>query len=217
MNAIIFGAPGAGKGTYSSRLQAQLGLEVIAMGDIFRESLKKDTELGKKVKSYVEKGLLVPNDIVIDVLKQRLSEIPKGKGFLLDGYPRTVDQAKTLEKIAKIDVVILLVVPDWIIIERLSTRRICKNCGAVYNIRFLKTKTEGVCDKCGGPLYQRADDTEEVIKKRIQIYEEQTQPILKLFKKKKIPFVEARCETLDAPPDDIVKEIIRDLKKLKLV
>jgi len=217
MNAIIFGAPGAGKGTYSSRLQAQLGLEVIAMGDIFRESLKKDTELGKKVKSYVEKGLLVPNDIVIDVLKQRLSEIPKGKGFLLDGYPRTVDQAKTLEKIAKIDVVILLVVPDWIIIERLSTRRICRNCGAVYNIRFLKPKTEGVCDKCGGPLYQRADDTEEVIKKRIQIYEEQTQPILKLFKKKKIPFVEARCETLDAPPDDIVKEIIRDLKKLKLV
>ena len=217
MNAIIFGAPGAGKGTYSSRLQAQLGLEVIAMGDIFRESLKKDTELGKKVKSYVEKGLLVPNDIVIDVLKQRLSEIPKGKGFLLDGYPRTVDQAKTLEKIAKIDVVILLVVPDWIIIERLSTRRICRNCGAVYNIRFLKPKTEGACDKCGGPLYQRADDTEEVIKKRIQIYEEQTQPILKLFKKKKIPFVEARCETLDAPPDDIVKEIIRDLKKLKLV
>jgi len=217
MNAIIFGAPGAGKGTYSSRLQAQLGLEVIAMGDIFRESLKKDTELGRKVKSYVEKGLLVPNDIVIDVLKQRLSEIPKGKGFLLDGYPRTVDQAKTLEKIAKIDVVILLVVPDWIIIERLSTRRICRNCGAVYNIRFLKPKTEGVCDKCGGPLYQRADDTEEVIKKRIQIYEEQTQPILKLFKKKKIPFVEARCETIDAPPDDIVKEIIRDLKKLKLV
>ena len=217
MNAIIFGAPGAGKGTYSSRLQAQLGLEVIAMGDIFRESLKKDTELGRKVKSYVEKGLLVPNDIVIDVLKQRLSEIPKGKGFLLDGYPRTVDQAKTLEKIAKIDVVILLVVPDWIIIERLSTRRICRNCGAVYNIRFLKPKTEGVCDKCGGPLYQRADDTEEVIKKRIQIYEEQTQPILKLFKKKKIPFVEARCETIDAPPDDIVKEIITDLKKLKLV
>lgn len=214
MNAIIFGAPGAGKGTYSSRLQAQLGLEVIAMGDIFRESLKKDTELGRKVKSYVEKGLLVPNDIAIDVLKQRL---PKGKGFLLDGYPRTVDQAKTLEKIAKIDVVILLVVPDWIIIERLSTRRICRDCGAVYNIRFLKPKTEGVCDKCGGPLYQRADDTEEVIKKRIQIYEEQTQPILKPFKKKKIPFVEARCETLDAPPDDIVKEIIRDLKKLKLV
>ena len=217
MNAIIFGAPGSGKGTYSSRLQAQLGLEVISMGDIFREILKKDTKLGKKVKSYVEKGLLVPNDIVIDVLKQRLSEIPSGKGFLLDGYPRTVDQARSLEKIVKIDVIILLLVPDWIIIERLSTRRICRNCGAVYNTRFLKPKTEGVCDNCGGSLYQRPDDTEEVIKKRIQIYEEQTQPIVKLFKRKQIPFVEAQCETLDAPPDNIVKQIIEDLKRLQLV
>jgi len=216
VNAIIFGAPGSGKGTYSSRLQAQLGLEVISMGDIFREILKKDTKLGKKVKSYVEKGLLVPNDIVIDVLKQRLSEIPSGKGFLLDGYPRTVDQARSLEKIVKIDVIILLLVPDWIIIERLSTRRICRNCGAVYNTRFLKPKNQGVCDKCGGPLYQRPDDTEEVIKKRIQIYEEQTQPIVKLFKRKQIPFVEAHCETLDAPPDNIVKEIIKDLQKLQL-
>ena len=216
MNAIIFGAPGAGKGTYSSRLQAQLGLEVISMGDIFRESLKKDTELGRKVESYVEKGLLVPNDIVIDVLKQHLSEIPEGKGFLLDGYPRTVEQAEILGKITRIDVIILLVVPEWIIVERLSTRRICRNCGEVYNVRFLKPKIEGICDKCGGPLYQRADDTEEVIKNRIRIYEEQTQPIVKLFKKDKIPFVEARCETLDAPPDKIVKEIIKDLKKLKL-
>ena len=216
MNAIIFGAPGAGKGTYSSRLQAQLGLEVISMGDIFRESLKKDTELGRKVESYVEKGLLVPNDIVIDVLKQHLSEIPEGKGFLLDGYPRTVEQAEILEKITRIDVIILLVVPEWIIVERLSTRRICRNCGEVYNVRFLKPKIEGICDKCGGPLYQRADDTEKVIKNRIRIYEEQTQPIVKLFKKEKIPFVEARCETLDAPPDKIVKEIIKDLKRLRL-
>ena len=217
MNAIIFGAPGSGKGTYSSRLQAQLGLEVISMGDIFREILKKDTKLGKKVKSYVEKGLLVPSDIVIEVLRQRLKEIPSGKGFLLDGYPRTVEQAKTLERIAKIDVIILLIVPDWIIIERLSTRRICRNCGAVYNTRFLKPRTEGVCDKCGGPLYQRPDDTEEVIKKRIQIYEEQTQPIVQLYKRKRIPFVQVHCETLDAPPDNIVKEIIKDLQKLHLV
>ncbi len=216
MNAIIFGAPGSGKGTYSTRLQAQLGLEVISMGDIFREILKKDTDMGKTVKSYVEKGLLVPNDVVFDVLKQRLSEIPARKGFLLDGYPRTLDQAKILEKIAKIDVIISLIVPDWIIIERLSTRRICRNCTAVYNTRFLKPKTEGTCDKCGGPLYQRPDDTEEVIKKRIQIYEEQNQPILELFKRKKMPFVEAHCETIDAPPDNIAKEIIENLKKLQL-
>ena len=216
MNAIIFGAPGSGKGTYSSRLKSQLDLEVISMGDIFREIMRKDTQLGQKVKSFVEKGLLVPNDIVIDVLKQRLSDVSKGKGFLLDGYPRTTDQAEALGKITKIDVVILLLVPDWIIIERLSTRRICSNCGAVYNIRFLKPKTEGICDKCSGPLYQRPDDTEEVIKRRIQIYEEQTQPILQLFKRKRIPFVKAQCEALDTPPDKIVNEILKDLKKLKL-
>ena len=158
----------------------------------------------------------MPNDIVIDVLKQRLSEIPKKKGFLLDGYPRTIDQAENLGKITKIDAIILLLVPDWIIIERLSARRICRNCGAVYNIRFLKPKTEGICDKCSGPLYQRPDDTEEVIKRRIQIYEEQTQPILQLFKRKRIPFVKAQCEALDTPPDKIVNEILKDLKKLKL-
>jgi adenylate kinase len=216
VNAIIFGAPGSGKGTYASRLQAKLGVDVIAMGDIFREIMKEDTELGKKVKGYVEKGLLVPDDIVIEVLKHRLAKIPKGKGFILDGYPRTLEQAETLEGIAKIDVIILLMVPDWIIIERLSTRRICKNCGAVYNIRFLKPKVENICDKCGGPLYQRSDDTPEVIKKRIQVYQTQTQPILQLLKERKMPFVLANCDALDTPPDAVVETILKELRKLKL-
>ena len=216
MNAIIFGAPGSGKGTYALRLQAKLGVDVVAMGDIFREIMKEDTELGKKVKGYVEKGLLVPDDIVIEVLKHRLAKIPKGKGFILDGYPRTLEQAETLEGIAKIDIIILLMVPDWIIIERLSTRRICKNCGAVYNIRFLKPKVENICDKCGGPLYQRSDDTPEVIKKRIQVYEAQTQPILQLFKERKMPFVVANCDALDTPPDAVVETILKELRKLKL-
>jgi adenylate kinase len=216
VNAIIFGAPGSGKGTYASRLQAKLGVDIIAMGDIFREIMKEDTELGKKIKGYVEKGLLVPDDIVIEVLKHRLAKIPKGKGFILDGYPRTLEQAETLEGIAKIDVIILLMVPDWIIIERLSTRRICKNCGAVYNIRFLKPKVENICDKCGGPLYQRSDDTPEVITKRIQVYEAQTQPILQLFKERKMPFVVANCDALDTPPDTVVETILKELRKLKL-
>jgi adenylate kinase len=216
VNAIIFGAPGSGKGTYASRLQSQLGVDVIAMGDIFREILKEDSQMGKKVKGYVEKGLLVPDDIVIKVLKQRLAKIPKGKGFILDGYPRTVEQAKALEKIAKIDVIILLMVPDWIIIERLSTRRICKNCGTVYNTRFLKPKVDMICDKCGGPLYQRSDDTPEVIKKRLHVYEEQTRPILQLFREKTVPFVLANCDALETPPENVVEEIVKDLKKLKL-
>jgi adenylate kinase len=216
MNAVIFGAPGSGKGTYSSRLQARLGVDVIAMGDIFREMLKEDSDLGRKIKSYVEKGSLVPDDFVNEVLKQRLAKAPKGKGVILDGYPRTVQQADSLDKIVKIDVVILLMVPDWIIIERLSSRRICRNCGTVYNTRFLKSKVEGVCDKCGGQLYQRPDDTPEVIKNRLQVYQAQTQPLLEKFREKKTPFVVANCDKLDMPPEIVVEAIVRDLQKLQL-
>ena len=215
MNAIIFGAPGSGKGTYASRLQARLGVDVIAMGDIFREIMKEDTPLGRKVKGYVEKGLLVPDDIVIDVLKQRLAQVPKEKGFILDGYPRTIEQAKALEKIAKIDVILLQMVPDWIIIERLSSRRICRNCGAVYNIRFLKPKVENVCDRCGGALYQRSDDNPEVIKKRIQVYQEQTSPLLQHYKEGNAPFIISSITALDTPPEPIVEEIMKELKKLR--
>jgi len=216
LKAIIFGAPGSGKGTYASRLQAKLGVEVIAMGDIFRELMKEDSELGRKVKVYVEKGLLVPDEVVVEVLKQRLSKIPKGKGFILDGYPRTLEQAKILESITKIDVILLLNVPDWIIIERLSSRRICRDCGTVYNIRFLKPKVEGICDKCTGPLYQRSDDNPEVIKKRLQVYQEQTRPLLEYFKEKKVPAVTSSTTSLDQPPEPIVDKMVAELKKLKI-
>jgi adenylate kinase len=216
LNAIIFGAPGSGKGTYASRLKLRLGVDVIAMGDIFRENLKADTPLGKKVKSYVEKGLLVPDDIVIDVLKQRLKEVPKGKGFILDGYPRTIDQAETLEGIAKINVILLQIVPDWIIIERLSSRRICKSCGAVYNVRFLKPKVEGVCDKCGGSLYQRSDDTPKVIKRRLQVYQEQTSPLLQHYKEKNVPFIISSIKALDTLPETVIETMLAELKKLNL-
>jgi adenylate kinase len=216
MNAIIFGAPGSGKGTYASRLQLKLGVAVIAMGDIFRENLKEDTPLGRKVKGYVEKGLLVPDEIVIDVLKQRIAKVPKEKGFILDGYPRTIKQAKALEGIAKIDVILLQMVPDWIIIERLSSRRICRNCGEVYNIRYLKPKVDGVCDKCGGPLYQRSDDRPEVIKRRIQVYQEQTSPILQHYKEKKVPFIVSSITALETPPETVVEEMVKELKKLNM-
>ncbi len=216
MKAIIFGPPGSGKGTYASRLRAKLGVDVIAMGDIFREIMKEDSPLGKKVKQYVEKGLLVPDDVVIEVLKQRLAKSSSKKGFILDGFPRTLEQANALDKIVAIDVVIKLTVPDSIIIERLSTRRICKSCGEVYNVRYLKPKVEGLCDRCGGQLYQRPDDTAKVIKDRIQVYERQTQPILQHYKEKKVQFVEFKCEILDVNPDVAVESILRDLKRLKL-
>jgi adenylate kinase len=216
VNAIIFGAPGSGKGTYASRLQAKLGVNVIAMGDIFREIMKENTRLGTEVKGYVEKGLLIPDSLTIQVLKRRIAKIRGGKGLLFDGYPRTVEQAEVLEKIVGIDVIIQLIVPDWIIIERLSTRRICKNCGEVYNIRYLKPKVEGICDKCGGPLYQRPDDTPKVIRKRIKVYEQQTQPLIQYYRKKHIPFIAFKTESLEMPPEEAVEKILKEFKKLKL-
>jgi adenylate kinase len=214
LKAIIFGAPGAGKGTYSTRLQSQLGVDIIAMGDIFRESVKQSTELGKKVKSYVEKGALVPDEVVVEVLKDRLSKVPEDKGFILDGFPRTIAQADTLETIAKIDVVLQLDVPDQIIVERLTSRRICKNCGTVYNIRFLKPRIEGKCDKCGGELYQRSDDNEEVIRNRLQVYKNQTEPLVEYYKIKNVPFVVSVTRSLDSPPEPMVAKMLEELKKL---
>ena len=215
MKAIMFGAPGAGKGTYSSRLKEKLGIETIATGDIFREMIKQDSEIGKKVRGHVEKGLLVPDQVVTEVLRDRLSKLQKGKGFILDGYPRTLEQAKALEDLARIDVILLLDVPDQIIIERLSSRRICRNCGTIYNTRFLKPKLEGVCDKCNGPLYQRSDDTPEVIRKRLEVYREQSQPLIEYYRKK-VPFVVAKTRNLEQPPGPIVDKMIEELKKRKL-
>lgn len=216
MKAIIFGPPGSGKGTYASRLQDKLGVDVVAMGDIFREIMKEDTSLGRKVKGFVEKGLLVPDGVVVEVLKQRLSKVSSRNGFILDGFPRTLEQAEALDEITKIDVVILLTVPDWIIVERLSTRRICRKCGEVYNVRYLKPKVEGVCDKCGRELYQRSDDTAEVIRDRIKVYERQTQPILQHYKEKNVKLIDFKCENLDMPPEVAVENIMKELEKLKM-
>lgn len=216
MKFIIFGPPGSGKGTYASRLHDKLGVDVIAMGDIFREIMKEDSVLGRKVKGFVEKGQLVPDDVVIEVLKQCLARSTTKKDFILDGFPRTIDQAKALNGLIEVDGIIQLTVPDWIIVERLSSRRICEKCGEVYNIRFLKPKIEEICDKCGGRLYQRSDDTPQVIKDRIDVYEHQTEPILQHYKEGKIPFVEFKCEALDLPPEVAVESIMKQLKQLQL-
>jgi len=216
-NLTIFGPPGAGKGTYASRLATELKIANIATGDIFRQEIKEKTALGKKIASFVEKGLLVPDAVVIEVLKKRITQPNSQRGFILDGYPRTIDQAKALDEIAKIDAIVHLVVPERVIIERLSNRRICRNCGAIYNIKYSpKPKVDLKCDKCGAEVYQREDDKPEVIRERLRVYERQTQPLIAHYKERKTKFVTIEVNRVDAPIEVVFQKILDGLRKAKL-
>lgn len=218
MNLIIFGPPGAGKGTYASKLAVELKIANIATGDIFRQEIRDETALGGRISDFVQKGLLVPDDIVIEVLKKRISQSSSGRGFILDGYPRTVDQAKALEEITEIDAIIYLDVSEWVVVERLSNRRICRNCGAIYNIKYSpKPKVDLKCDVCGGDLYQRDDDQPDVIRDRIRVYERQTQPLIDYYKRRKTRFVTVRNIQVDSPIDEVYKKILGELEKTGLL
>jgi len=197
-------------------LTTLLKIAGIATGDIFREEIKRNTALGREVADLVKKGELVPDKTVIEILKKKMNEPNSRNGFILDGYPRTIEQAKALEKIAEIDAVVRLMVPEWIIIERLSSRRICRNCGEVYNLRYLKPKKEGICDKCGGQLYQREDDKPEVMKERLNVYEKQTQPLINYYQGK-VPIFNIESNQIDTPPDSIIDNIINELKKASII
>ncbi len=186
VNLIMFGPPGGGKGTYSSRISEKYEIPHVATGDIFREEVSEDSELGKKAKGYLDQGELVPDDIVSEIVRERLSEDDCQDGFILDGYPRTLPQAEALDEMTNIDLVIVLEVSEEVIINRLSNRRICRECGEIYNLRSLPPKEEGVCDKCGGELYQREDDRPEVIRNRLGEYRERTQPLIDYYRKKGI-------------------------------
>jgi adenylate kinase len=216
MRLIIFGPPGAGKGTYAAKIAQKLRISVISTGDIFREEVKRNTELGKKVAEFLRRGDLVPDVIVTDVLAKRIRMPESRQGFILDGYPRTIEQAKSLDTITKIDAIIRLLVPEWIIIERLSNRRVCKKCGAIYNLKYLKPKKPGVCDKCGGSLFQREDDKPEVIKERLKVYEAQTQPLIEYYKDK-LPILNIECKAADIPPEIMVEKILQELRKSNLM
>ena len=187
-NIILMGPPGAGKGTLAKQL-ISLGLAHISTGDMFREAIKAGTELGKLADNYIKHGDLVPDEVTIGLVKERLSKDHCANGYLLDGFPRTLPQAEALEKLSKeinrpIETVINLECDDKELLRRISGRRVCKNCGAPYHIETMKPKVEGVCDICGGPLYQRNDDNEEAMKVRLDHYLHETKPLLDFYQDK---------------------------------
>lgn len=187
MRIILLGAPGAGKGTLATAIKTDLGLLHVSTGDILREHIKSNTALGKQAKQYIDNGELVPDELVIKLIEDKLSADPAvAKGFMLDGFPRNKKQAEDLDvilnKIKKpIDLVLCLEATLPILIERLTGRRVCKACGAVYHVKNIPSKKDGICDKCQGPLYQRPDDNEETIKTRMDVYEKSTQPIIDFY------------------------------------
>ncbi|MGM0847183.1 MAG: adenylate kinase [Bacillota bacterium] len=189
MNIVLMGLPGAGKGTQAEKIVEKYGIPHISTGDMFRAAMKEETELGLKAKSFMDKGELVPDEVTIGIVRERLSREDCHKGFLLDGFPRTVAQADALESILsdlgkKIDYVINIQVEKEALMERLTGRRICKKCGATYHLVFNPPSEENVCDRCGGELYQRADDNEETVQNRLDVNIQQTQPLLDFYQDK---------------------------------
>ena len=203
----MFGPPGSGKGTYASRLSAKLSIPHISTGDLVREEIKNQTEMGRRVIDYSSRGLLVPDNVICQLLQKRISQPDCMRGFILDGFPRTIPQAQELEKISTTDLVINLRVPDKVIIERLASRLTCRSCGAIYNERFLMPRNAGRCDKCDGQLYQREDDQPKVIQQRLELYREQTQPLLEYYISKNQVRNITNNET-NVPPEKVVEEII---------
>jgi len=186
MRIIMLGAPGAGKGTQAKKITARYSIPHISTGDIFRANIKNGTELGKKAKTYMDQGLLVPDDLVVDLVVDRVNQEDCTNGYVLDGFPRTIPQAEALDKALtemgqSIDYAINVEVPDENIVQRMSGRRACVNCGATYHIVYAPTKKENVCDTCEGELILRDDDKPETVQKRLNVYHEQTQPLIDYY------------------------------------
>lgn len=212
MNLILLGPPGAGKGTQATRIVEKYKVPHISTGDIFRENIKNNTPLGQKAQEYMNKGELVPDQLVVDIALDRLGKDDCKNGFLLDGFPRTVFQADALDKFLKdkgkgIDLVINIEVEDKMLIERLDARRVCPTCAATYNVIGMPPKKEGICDKCNDTLIQRKDDKKETVGNRIKVYHEQTSPLIDYYKEKGIIKDFDGMIGADALFDEIVKAI----------
>ena len=219
MNIVFLGPPGSGKGTYSSRSAPQLGIPHISTGDLLREAVAKKTPVGKKAEGYMKKGDLVPDDVRMQIVRERLNQKDAKPGFIFDGFPRTIKQADELEKIRKVELVINLRIPDDVIIKKILARRTCEKCGEIYNIADINfgkirmppvaPKKPGICDKCGGKLVSRSDETEQVIKDRLDVYKKQTQPLIDYYSKKKL----VRNVDVVGSPEIMVPLIMGEIKK----
>ncbi len=218
MKKIFLGAPGAGKGTAASRIAPIKKIPHISTGDLFRKNLKENTEIGLKAKEFMDKGELVPDEVVIEMVKERITEPDCKNGFILDGFPRTIKQAEMLKEILPIDVVININVPDEIVIQRLCSRVTCKDCGQIFNLVSLLPRKEGICDSCEGELYQRNDDKEEVIQNRLNIYKEQTQPLINFYKDLGL-ISNVKVTDKNQTPEELVEKVLNAIenfnKKLK--
>lgn len=219
MIIIMLGAPGTGKGTVAGLLQEKLGIKQVSTGDIFRKNIKEGTELGKLAENYISKGNLVPDDVTVKVVEDRLNEPDVENGIILDGFPRTVKQAEELDKILaekgkKVDKVINLTTPDEEIVERIVNRRICSNqeCRAVYNLILNPPKQDGICNKCGSELVTRKDDTEETVRERLRTYFEQTSPLVEYYEKQNVVLTELVSKSINKLGKDVAEEIAEILK-----
>jgi adenylate kinase len=211
---VLLGPPGAGKGTQAKLLQEHFDIPQISTGDILRHAAKEGTRLGKQAKKYMDRGELVPDPVILDIVDERLSADDARKGFLLDGFPRTVAQAEAFETMLNrrqetLDGAISLRVPRATVVARLSGRRTCRQCGAMYHVRFNPPAKEGVCDQCGGDLYQRADDREETIEARMEVYDRESAPLLDYFRDKGL----LREVDGSKSTDEVFQQILRQLRK----
>lgn len=191
MRLLLLGAPGSGKGTQSEGLRSKLGIPQLSTGDMLRQAVAAGTELGRKAKGFMEQGVLVPDDVIIGLMRDRISQPDCKAGYILDGFPRTVPQASALDEMlksvnSKLDVVCEIMVPDEELLKRLAGRWLCKGCGSSYHTEFRSPRNSGLCDSCGGTLYQRPDDTIETAKKRLQVYRQETLPLVAYYQKQGI-------------------------------
>ena len=220
MVIIMLGAPGTGKGTIASILTEKLGIPQVSTGDIFRKNIKEGNELGKLAEKYISKGQLVPDDVTIEIVEERLKQKDVENGIILDGFPRTVYQAEELDKMLKaegkkVDIVINLTTPEEEIIERIVNRRVCSNqkCKTVYNVLLNPPKVDGICDKCGSELIQRKDDTPETVKARLSSYMEQTSPVVDYYEKQEKIYSALVSKSVNKLGKDVAEDVVKYIKE----